>query len=86
MFALCKPGEERFSVRSEAVVLLSVLSGLPAGTVSKGVICRLLRKGSCEILERGGRLVGAISSSDVFIFAWGRGWSVRFVSYDFLLV
>ncbi len=33
MFALRKPGEERFSERSEAVVLLSVLSGVPVGIV-----------------------------------------------------
>ena len=52
----------------------------------KEVICRVLRLGSCEILERGGRWVGDIPSSDACILAWGRGWSVRFVSYDFLLV
>ena len=33
MFTLHKPGEERFSKRSEAVVLLSVLSGVPVGIV-----------------------------------------------------
>ena len=77
LFVLCKPGEERFSERSEAVVLLAL---------SKGAICRLIRVGSYEILDRGGRLVGAIPSSNICILVWGRGWSVRFVSYDFLLV
>ena len=34
MFALRKPGEERFSERSEAVVLLTILlSGIPVGIV-----------------------------------------------------
>ena len=32
-------------------------------------LCRLLRLGSCEILERGGRLVGVILSADTCIFA-----------------
>ena len=63
MFALRKPGEERFSKRSEAVVLLSVLlSGVP---FYNGVICRLLRLGSCEILERRGRLVPSTSCTGV---------------------
>ena len=77
MFVLCKPGEERFSERSEAVVLLAL---------SKVAICRLLRLGSCEILDLGGRLVGAIPSADICILAWGRGWSVRLfrtISFSF---
>ena len=51
-------------------------------------LCRLLRLGSCVILKRGERLIDAIPSSDACILAWGRGWSVCFVSYsyDFLLV
>ena len=32
-------------------------------------LCRLLCLGSCEILERGGRLVGVIPSSDACILA-----------------
>ena len=32
-------------------------------------LCRLLRLGSCEILERGGRLVGVIPSADACILA-----------------
>ena len=35
MFALHKPGEERVSERSETVALLSVLSGVHVGIVSK---------------------------------------------------
>ena len=32
-------------------------------------LCRLLRLGSCEILERGGRIVGVIPSADASILA-----------------
>ena len=55
-----------------------------AGALSS--LRRLLRLGSCEILERGGRLVGLIPSADTCILVIGRGLSVCFVSYDFLLV
>ena len=52
MFALHKPAEEPFSEGSEAVVLLSVSLVAFLWAVYIGVICRLLRLGSCEILER----------------------------------
>ena len=53
MFALHKPAEEPFSEGSEAVVLLSVFLVAFLWAVYIGVICRLLRLGSCEFLERG---------------------------------
>ena len=45
MFALRKPDEERFSERSEAAVLLSVLlSGVPVGIVQRsGLLTTSLR-------------------------------------------
>ena len=49
------------------MLLSALLNGVPVGIVSKGVICRVLCLGSCEVLERGGRLVRAIPSSDACI-------------------
>ena len=40
----------------------------------------------CEYLEGGERVAGTIPPSYACILAWGRGWSVRFISCDFLLI
>ena len=49
------------------------------------VICRLSLTVNISRVEKE-YVAGTIPSSYACILAWGRGWSVRFISCDFLLI
>ena len=81
MFAFHKPGKKWFSEGSEVVVLLSVLSALWPLYYWTNLQTTLLR--ACEILERGGRWIGDLLSSNACILAWECSLHFVYISFSF---